>query len=419
MSGNTQTARRDDIERPLMKKNAFLFALLLVVQLGSSSCGRRQQAVTSVEVKPEPFEVWSTYEGALEARSLKSIMSKGRGAVTIEELVPQGSFVKQGDVLVRFDASEIERDLVRIERDLTLSRAEFESLEQAKLPLEIRDLESRLLDAQVQREVEEQYLVDTRELLEDELISAQEMKQQEIRVEAARKLASNLANQLELTREYLHPSTLERARATLASAELEMEMAKEKLDACIVAAPVDGIVVYRQVHVGGEYRTVRVGDVLYRNQTFMVLPDMTDPTVECNVPEAELAKVSIGSRVVVTPVSYPDLKLDGEVEHVGSMAQQVSGRPAWQKYFQVMIRLKATDERLRSGMTVRVNVLSHGNSQALTIPRAALNWDGETPWCNVLRRGKQERRDLVLGMAGDQQVEVLNGLEAGDRVVVR
>lgn len=384
-----------------------------------TSCGPSGRSPTTVELKPAPFEVWSVYDGTLEARSLKSIMSKGRGAVTVEEIVPQGAFVRQGDVLVRFDASDVERDIVRLERDLALARAEFESLEQAKLPLEIRDLESRLLDARVQREAEEQYLEDTRELLADELVSAQELKQQEVRAEAARKLATNLENQLELTRKYLHPSTIERARATLSSAEAEMEMAREKLASCVVTAPVDGIVVYRSVHVGGEYRNVRVGDTLYRNQTFMVLPDMTDPVVQCNVPEAELSRVRVGSKVLVTPVSYPDLKLEGDVENIGSMAEQVTGRPGWQKYFQVTIRLSANDDRLRSGMTVRVTVLSHTSAAALTIPRPALNWDGETPWCSVSRRGRTERRELVLGVVGDQEVEVLKGLEPGERVVVR
>ena len=400
-------------------KPIFLALLAAGSLILGASCGPSGRSPTTVELKPAPFEVWSVYDGTLEARSLKSIMSKGRGAVTVEEIVPQGAFVRQGDVLVRFDASDVERDIVRLERDLALARAEFESLEQAKLPLEIRDLESRLLDARVQREAEEQYLEDTRELLADELVSAQELKQQEVRAEAARKLATNLENQLELTRKYLHPSTIERARATLSSAEAEMEMAREKLASCVVTAPVDGIVVYRSVHVGGEYRNVRVGDTLYRNQTFMVLPDMTDPVVQCNVPEAELSRVRVGSKVLVTPVSYPDLKLAGEVEHIGSMAQQVTGRPGWQKYFQVTIHLSANDDRLRSGMTVRVTVLSHTSAAALTIPRSALNWDGETPWCSVARRGRTERRELVLGVVGDQEVEVLKGLEPGERVVVR
>ena len=65
-----------------------------------TSCGPSGRSPTTVELKPAPFEVWSVYDGTLEARSLKSIMSKGRGAVTVEEIVPQGAFVRQGDVLV-------------------------------------------------------------------------------------------------------------------------------------------------------------------------------------------------------------------------------------------------------------------------------------------------------------------------------
>lgn len=396
-----------------------IVVLLLAVLAGARRCRSEGPAPELVAVSQGPFEVWSVYEGALEARTLKSIMSKGRGAATIEEIVAQGAAVQEGDELVKFDASDAERDIVRLERDLALARAELESLEYAKLPLELRDLESRLLDARIAMEAEDQYLADTRELLQEDLVSAQEVKQQETRAEAARKLAANLEVQLALTKQYLHPSSLERARATLDSVNQEIEMAREKLVNCVVNAPVDGIVVYRPVHVGGEYRTVRVGDTIYRNQTFMVLPDMTDPVVQCNVPEAELSRVAVGRPVVVAPVSYPDLRLEGEVESVGSMAQNVAGRPGWQKYFLVMIRLNQNDPRLRSGMSVRVNVLSYASESCLTIPRAAVRWDGETAWCEVARRGGRERRNIVLGMAGDQAVEIRSGLEAGERVVVR
>lgn len=370
------------------------------------------------ETREGPFEVWSVYEGVIDARRVENIAPRVRGTVVIEELVPEGTRVKAGDVLVRFDTGDVERDLARLERDYRAALSEVESLENAKHPLEIRDLESRLLDAQIQADAESRYLTDLRSLLAEGLASTQEVRQQEIKVESVQKQVANLEVQLDLTRQYLHPLVLEKARAAAETLKLELDMARDRASNCVIRAPADGLVAYRTVSVGGEYRNVRVGDTLYR-QTFMVIPKMEDAIVQISVPEAELSRVRVAHRAVVTPIAYPELKLRGRVESVGTMAQSIPGRPTWQKFFQVIVAIEDGDDRLRAGMSARVRVLSYASTNALTIPRAALNWDGEIPWCRVVKGRREERRELVLGGMSEREVAVLRGLSAGERVIVR
>ena len=396
-----------------------LFAILLLILLGSGMfrSGGREKNV--FEVRPAPFEVWTVYDGSLESRVQKDIMSVMGGSAAVMELAPEGAQVREGDVLVRFDSSQAERDVLKLERDYAAAKAEYESLSKAKLPLELRDLEARLGDARVTRASEARYLEDCRQLRGEMLISEQEVKQQGIKVEAANAQVDNLEFQLDLTGKYLHPSALERAEAAMVAAEQELTLARKQLDNCTVKAPADGMVVYRPVHVGGEYRTVRVGDTLYRNLPFMALPDMSKPLVQCNVPESELSLVRVGSDAQVVPVAYPDLKLRGKVESVGSMAQSVVGRPDWQRYFRVTIGLVESDARLRSGMSVRAHILSYAALDAMAIPRTAVRWENDRPSCEVIRVGRKIRRDLQLGTANEQFFEVLKGLEPGERVVSR
>ena len=392
-------------------------ALLALWGVGSGHRGASK--TDAVEVSVGPFEVWSVYEGSLEARRLENVMSQLSGSATIVELADEGARVKKGDLLVRFDSAQLERDLLKLERDYALAKADLDGLENAKLPLELRELEAKLKDAQSQRDAEEQYLKDSRQLLAEELISEQEVKQQELKAAAAAALVDSIQLQLELTQKHLHPSTLERARATLSSAGQELQIARQQLEKCTVRSKVDGMVVYQPVHVAGDYRTVRVGDSIYRNQPFLALPDMTDPVVRCEIPESELSRVKVGNEVHVVPISYPDLLLNGVVEYVGSMAQNVSGRSGWLRYFHVVIGLKDIDPRLRSGMSVRVSVLTYRNPQTLQIPRAAVQWDQGIPACEVIHFGGKSRRDLKLGMANEQYFEVLSGVDNGDAVVLK
>jgi len=390
---------------------------LLSVAVG---CGRTVSSEPEImEIRRGPLAVWSVYDGTLEARNVKTVSSSFRGLATIVKLAPEGVQVKNGDPVVQFDSSKVESDLVRQQRDFALAKLELQSLEEAQLPLQMRELEMQLLDAQMDFDAEEQYLRDNQQLREEDLVSEQEVKQQELKVAQMRARRDKLETELKLTREYLQPSKLEKARATLASAKQELERTRSQLEHCTVLAPADGLVVYRQMHMGGEYRGVRVGDSVYRNQAFMYIPDVSDLLAHCYVPEAELAQVAVGRESVITPLAFPDMKLKGKVESVGYMAQTRPGPQHWQKYFLVKIALLENDESLRTGMSLQSRVFSYNNEDALLVPRAAVEWQAEEAFCTVMNGNTHERRKLVTGRANQSYYEVLEGLAVGERVLIR
>ncbi len=375
--------------------------------------------VAVTDVTRGELTVHSVFNGKIESRNVVTIMSKYQGNATVVELVPEGSQVEQGDVLVRFDSADLERDLVKLEKEYALAKSELDSLVQAKLPLELRELELNLLEARGQLEAERQYLADSRSLQRENLISAQEVKQQEIKVE---KLASGLEKaelEFELTKEYLHPAALTAARTKLYSAEQALQLARRQLQNSTVRAPADGVVVYKPLSIGGEFRTVRVGDTLYPNQPFLVLPDMTNLVVHCDIPESELARVAERNKAYIRPLAYPGLSLPGTVETVGSVAQTLPARPAWQKYFHVTIGVDKVDPAIRPGMSVMADVVSLHKSNAVLIPRRAVLWDAGKAFSQVVDGQSYHTRELTLGAANDLYYEVIDGVKSGDRVLIQ
>lgn len=391
--------------------SACLCGLLMLPGCGPQAETESSRAVVSQGT----LSVWSSYQGKLEARKVEIILSRFNGSATIVDLAPEGNQVSVGDLLVRFDSSQVERDLLKLERDYALAATDLERMDKAELPLELRELESQLLEAQGSYESEKKYLEDSRQLVAEDLVSPQELDLQRQKVDELKAKMDKLTIQLELTRQYLHPSALARARATLASAEQEMKLARTQFSNCTVLAPSDGVVVYRSLNVGGEFRTARVGDSIFKNQPFMILPDMRDLVVECQIPEAELARVEVGREVLITPLSFPDLKLRGRVETVGSMASAVADRPAWQRYFRAVVGLQDNDERLRSGMSVNAQILTYQKENAVLLPRTAVRRDGELAY---VLTDKGDRRNLTLGWADLRNFEVLDGLQPGETVVL-
>ncbi len=372
-----------------------------------------------IYARKEAFVVWASYQGQLESNTVSTIMSGFHGTASIIHIAPEGVRVSKGDILVRFDSSELERELVKLERDVTLARLELNGLEKAELPLELENIEVELTKARLDYETESQYLEESINLSREGLVSDQEVKKQKLKVDEITAEFDTLKLQKKLTEEYLHPSRLEKAKATLASAEQEHRLTRVQLDKSVIRAPMDGVTSYRPINVGGEFRVVRVGDTVFPNQPFMVIPNIDDLVIQIEVPENELSRVQEGNEVVIYPVAFPRLKLNGVVRSVGAIAQSSPLHPAWQKYFRATIDLEDMRSQLRPGMSVTANIFSYSNQNATVIPRTTVSWENGQPFVQVVTGSKVENRLLELGMSNNESFEVIAGVSPGDGLVAK
>ena len=408
----------------MKKKKPVLLLFLLLTGLAAALLlhnGRQNNTQTrsTAEAVYAPFEQWSSYEGTLESKSVNVIMSRFRGQTTIIQLAQEGDTVNEGDLLVEFDSAQLSREIVKLEHDVLSAESELDSLRHAELPLESADLDSQIAEALYQYETENAYLQDSRQLLDDNLISPQEVAQQEHKTASLKARLEQLETKARLTREHLHPARLRRAESQLDALKVQLHEARRQLDECTIRAPASGMVTCNPLSINGEYRTVRVGDAVNQNQPFMSIPDMTNLTASCYVPESDLSFVQPGFPCRVTPLAFPDLAIEGEVETVGAMAQRLRGKPGWQKYFMVTVRMNRHDPRLRTGLSVRVDICSYSRERILVIPRSAVYWDNEQPYCLIPSAPAQTRRqNLLLGHANAFHYEVLEGLKEGERVAL-
>ncbi|HMO51819.1 MAG TPA: efflux RND transporter periplasmic adaptor subunit [Kiritimatiellia bacterium] len=392
----------------------------LVVAAALTACGReaaprRADAVHVIERRD--FSRWSAFEGTIQAEQRAPIYSRISQPTAVLFLAAEGSQVEAGEVVAELDRSALDQALVGHERDFALADAELKALLEAEIPMERDSLEYEINAQRYERLKQERVLEHTRALHASGLVSDSELEGQEVLASNLEKQIALLESRRENLRTILHPAREAKARAQREAAWRQLELVRAQAEGARLVAPISGMVVYLPLHLDGEFRNVREGDTVYRNQKIMQIADMTTLIVHCLVPESSLSLVRPGFPVVVTPSAFPDLRLAGEVEAVGSVAMPVSGRPAWQKFFNVTLRLRDTDERLRSNMSVAAQVLSFQHDQAVVIPRAWVMWEDGQAWC-LVREGGWKRRALELGPGNDGYFVVNAGLEAGDTVAL-
>ncbi|MDR0994629.1 MAG: HlyD family efflux transporter periplasmic adaptor subunit [Verrucomicrobiota bacterium] len=357
------------------------------------------------------------FQGELEARRVEQVAVGVQGAAVLTELLPEGRAVGKGDVLARFDSSQIEQDLARQENEWIRARQELDSLEKAELPLELLEMEARRAEAKAEMDAEARFLEAARDLQARGLMSSAEVEQQEQKMEALHTRAEQLDTRMALTRDHVHEARRTKARAALDAARQQRDFTMRQLELCEVRAPVSGVVTLVPLPVGGEYRPAHVGDTLYRNQVFLCLPDPSEYVVRGFAGEADLPFIRRGDAVEAVPVAFPDIRLSGRVESVGGMAQTRPGHPAWRKFFPVQIQLDPVAEQLPVGVSVHADVVTGEAADALWIPRAALVYrDGRAMVRRVDVGGRVREVAVETGLMAADRVEIVSGLSEGDRL---
>lgn len=478
----TDTAKwmRGNPKRALAMGTGFAVAVLAV---GSLMRARSSDAVLVAAVEEGPFEVKIIESGTLQAlRSITYSSTIPGSQAKILEIVPEGTHVDEGDVLVKFDpqpfAEELEQSqaqLAQAEAELVKAREEYKLLQIAakeeltesrdKVRLAELELESvvegkgKLAEAesaaelsQARRELEkaEASYEDLKPFLAEGFITKLELDRAKQAVDKAREDLEILEIKHNTYMNYTRPAEIEGSRAALANskeslrqserassfrlsqakAALELaeskhaelvsrvELQSENLERCEIKATVSGLVIYKEVFFGSEKRKVQVGDQVWPNQPLIMLPDLSQMTVETQVRETDIYKVEKNQQVLISADAYPELTLEGEVSYIGTLAQADEVRRGG-KYFNVTILVEEADPRLRPGMSARVELLVDRLETARYVPLEAVFERGGKHYCYVMRDDSPEVREVLVGPSNENHIIIEQGLDVGDRVLLR
>ena len=457
--------------------------LVFIVYAVKNSSQRQDLYVLTAQAAKRSFAVTVETVGELDAARSKMLCSEIRGdRAKIIFLIEDGSRVKKGDVLVRFDRTPFEEELNKFKAKVGECEAVIEALwqvlelEKTQVEQEIRtagfELRSAELDLKklrvgdgplelarlefmaqkVKQEYEEinGYVGDLESLAKRGYANPTEIEQAKNKTAEVQRAYEMAKRQHETYRDYVLPSLLEKARslveqrkqelkqtkksagfkvgkamAALRKAERELESdratltrAKTELGRTIIRAPIPGLVVLREEYRGGERRKPQIGDVVWQNQPLLYLPDISSMIVKTKIREVDLHKVAVGKRATVGVDAYPDLLLSGEVRSIGVLAESKVRPASTNKYFQVIVAVKGSEERLRPGMTARVMIHCTEVKNTLSVPIQALFEEDRKYYCYVHIDASFEKREVHIGQQNIDWIEIEAGLTEGEDIAL-
>lgn len=189
---------------------------------------------------------------------------------------------------------------------------------------------------------------------------------------------------------------LEAARAELDLAELALREAEVK-------APFDGVVTARYV---------RRGNLIQPNAQAFRVTQLEHLRAHIYVPERDIHKLKPQHPVKLSVDAWPARFFDGVVTLVNPVVDATTGT------VKVTVTMAPKQPELRPGMFARAEILYDRREQALLIPRDAVIVEDAAESVYVVAEGKARRRPIRTGYGDSEHYEVLQGLKAGEQVVV-
>jgi len=205
-------------------------------------------------------------------------------------------------------------------------------------------------------------------------------------------------------RKVVSQEDLDKALTQKTLSESDLRRAKIAYQKGFVHSPIAGRI--NKVYVDpGEY--VRRGDPLAE------VVDVARIRIKCNVPEMDVRYLKSGQQAMVFVDAYPDDKQLGSLSFVAYKADPVT------KTFEVWVDVDNSGGKIRPGMIGRVAFLRREIDGAVTAPLTALVDKGGERNVFVEKDGKAESRKVELGVISLDRVQILQGLQIGDRLVVQ
>jgi hypothetical protein len=210
---------------------------------------------------------------------------------------------------------------------------------------------------------------------------------------------------------------LEKARTAFERQEKRMRELRADRDALRVRAPADGYAVPGSFQgtawkeLDGMRRTLVPDGQAKPRQVLFTIVHPGNVGVLTAVGEAEVLGVRSGLKAVVRPGVKPDLALDAAVVEV--LRVGTGGK------YGVSIDLAQTDPGLMPGQTCKIEIVTRRVESALVVPAAAVRKDGERHLVHRVRDGQVEDREVQVGATSGEHIEILGGVEEGDRILAK
>ncbi len=315
-----------------------------------------------------------------------------------------GDRVKQGQVIAQIDQTDFLQKNKEIEAKVSQAKAQWAEIETGTRTEEVRQAEEAVRQAQSRFENAKLQHERIEALYKREVISKKERDLSDMDYIVAEAQLASSQQQLKLLREGARQEVKDASQAKLKEMEAILEQERTRLQNTKILAPFRGEISRKYVDAGALVSASTPLVSLVHTETLKIV---------ANVLEKDIPLLKAGMSAKIRAESYPERVFEGKVEKVNSALDLAT------RTLQAEIYIPNPDRLLKPGMFSNVEVVLLKKPQTLVIPREAIQQAGNEMSVFVVEGNKAFRRPITIGYEEERMVEVLKGVNEGDRVVIK
>ena len=377
---------------------------LVIVAVAATRGGTKIDPIKLAKVEKGDLAKSVVATGKITPITKVEIKSKASGIV--EKLyVDTGDHVKQGQVLAELDRVEIQAQVNSAKAQLLSSQANLKSAEadekRAKVDAQGVDIPT------LQRAYER-----AQEMSKDGVVS-------QATLDDAQRGYIMAVNKRDVARAQL---VVNKAKVSQAQAEVEKDEAslkqfQEQLSYTTITAPIDGVVLSRDVEVGDAVSSILV---LGSGATLvMTLGDTSEVYVKGKVDESDIGKVYLGQPARIRVETFKDKTFTGHVTKISPMGVEKDNVTT----FEVRVSINNPGGELKAEMTANAEIILDEHHNVLMIPEGAIMYDKDKKASVDIpvpsAKDGMKKIAVNIGISNGVKTEVLSGLKEGDQVVLQ
>jgi RND family efflux transporter MFP subunit len=404
-----------------------------------------------------PYEHVITEQGTVEnANSIElqcEVKSRGGsgGGSTIISVLPEGTQVQPGDVVVQLDASGLEQErltqlivvagqkalLAQAENNLSAAQIARREYEKGTFSAEESLLIADEYVAQKTLSTAESSLEQAKRLYSRAIVTMKQVEAADFAVQDAKNRHAAIQTKLRSLREHTREKMLKTfdsaiatamadvsaQRAKLSLEELKLKEIEDQIAKCTIRAPVAGEVVHANEFdsnngvIEADF-LVQAGAIVRERQPIVRLPSSTDMQVRASVSQARVTRVRPGMPVTIRIDALKEDAIRGEVVKINPYPDPAGWSSGNIKKYATFVKVFDPPPGFKSGMNAEVRIHIEQKPEALQIPVQALAQHQGRYFSLVQTSHTYETREVAIGSTNDKVATIESGLEEGDIVVM-
>ncbi|MGD0782825.1 MAG: efflux RND transporter periplasmic adaptor subunit [Candidatus Aminicenantales bacterium] len=368
----------------------------VIVILNLSSQHEKSVKVTVEKAKTRDLTALVSASGEVKPKKNINISALILGRI-VKIGIKEGQEVKTGDFLMKLDSTQYEANAERDQAFIQSSRAERIKAEATlKRNQEFYDRQKNLYDNQ--------------------LISKEQLEQAKSQLDIA-------------------DASLRSLDFQIAQAEASLKSTLDNLAKTVYSSPIDGMITSKRVEEG---EMAIIGTMNNPGTVLMTIADLSVMEVEVQVDETDVVGVQIGQSANVRVDAFPNQVFKGKVTEIGSSALQKSAAATAStttqesRDFKVVVTLENPSKLLKPGLSASADIITGERKNVLAVPISSLVVRDKAPTAEETKAGKKAEEEGLFvmeggrakfvpirkGIMGDLDIEVVDGLKAGQDVIV-